>query len=138
MPPIAASTAIVKRALDILGSSFLIFLSLPLLIGIALAIRLETPGPAFFRQARSGRGFRRFRIFKFRTMVADAPRLGGTLTIRDDPRVTGVGRWLRATKLDELPQLFNVLLGDMSLVGPRPLVTDCVELFHAEYEPLLR
>jgi lipopolysaccharide/colanic/teichoic acid biosynthesis glycosyltransferase len=105
----------------------------PLLLAIAVAFKLDSPGPVFFRQPRMGRGHRVFRIFKFRTMVADAEELrsqylqaneasGPLFKIRDDPRITRVGDWLRAFSLDELPQLLNVLKGEMSLVGPRPFV----------------
>ncbi len=85
-----------------------------------------------------GRDFQPFWIFKFRTMVPDAPRLGGPITCGDDPRITRLGRFLRKTKIDELPQLINVLKGEMSLVGPRPEVPHYVELFRADYEEILR
>lgn len=121
-----------KRTLDICGALVgLIFLS-PLLLGAAVAIKLSSPGPIIFRQMRSGRGGRPFLCLKFRTMVVDAEARkkqlmaqneqdGPAFKIRNDPRVTRIGRWLRKTSIDELPQLFNVLCGDMSLVGPRPL-----------------
>jgi lipopolysaccharide/colanic/teichoic acid biosynthesis glycosyltransferase len=92
----------------------------------------------FFLQRRIGRGFRPFAIYKFRTMVVDAPRHGGALTVGDDPRITRMGRILRRTKIDELPQLINVLKGDMSLVGPRPEVPRYVEQFRQRYETILR
>jgi len=110
----------------------------PVLLLVAVAVKLSSPGPVFFRQQRVGRGFRPFLIIKFRTMVADAPRLGGPITFGDDPRITRLGYILRKTKLDELPQLFNVLKGDMSLVGPRPEVPEYVELFRRDYEEILR
>jgi lipopolysaccharide/colanic/teichoic acid biosynthesis glycosyltransferase len=110
----------------------------PLLIAIALLVRLTSPGPVFFRQERMGRGFRPFYIYKFRSMVRDAPQKGAAVTFGADPRITRVGRFLRATKLDEIPQLINVLVGDMSLVGPRPEVRKYVEMFHADYEEVLR
>jgi lipopolysaccharide/colanic/teichoic acid biosynthesis glycosyltransferase len=110
----------------------------PLLVAVALLVRLTSPGPVFFRQERMGRGFRPFRIYKFRSMVEDAPRTGSSVTFGADPRITSVGRFLRATKIDELPQLINVLLGDMSLVGPRPEVPKYVEMFRADYEAILR
>src|SRR5438445_13774167 len=100
---------------------------MPLFVVVAILIRADSPGPVFFRQERIGRGFRPFWIYKFRTMVPDAPRLGGAITIGEDPRVTRIGWWLRKTKMDEVPQLLNVLKGDMSLVGPRPEVQRYVE-----------
>ena len=109
-----------KRLFDLLLAAAGLLLLSPLLLAIAVAIRLDTPGPALFRQQRVGRGGRPFRIHKFRTMVADAPARGPGLTIGDDARVTRAGRFLRAKRLDELPQLIDVLQGDMSLVGPRP------------------
>ena len=122
-----------KRWMDYLGAGLGILALGPLLMGIALAIRLDSPGPIFFRQERVGLHGKRFQVWKFRTMVVDAPRLQATLEkhnesadgvlfkVKHDPRVTRVGRLLRRTSLDELPQLFNVLCGQMSLVGPRPL-----------------
>jgi len=120
--PLENWSALAKRAEDlVLGSLMLLFLA-PLLGAIALAIKLDSPGPVFFRQRRYGFNYRTIDVFKFRSMYADrCDALGARLTSgRDDPRVTRVGRFLRRTSLDELPQLFNVLLGDMSLVGPRP------------------
>ena len=109
-----------KRCLDLLIAAAGLLLLAPLLLLIGLAIRLDSPGPALFRQERVGRGGRVFRIHKFRTMVADAPARGPGLTVGADPRITRVGRLLRDKRLDELPQLIDVLKGDMSLVGPRP------------------
>lgn len=127
-----------KRLIDVAASAAGILFLAPLFAVIALLIKLETPGPVFFRQERIGRGFRPFRIFKFRTMVCDAPAQGGLLTRgTSDARITRVGRRLRRTKLDELPQLLNVLLGDMSLVGPRPEVRKYVEMFRDEYAEIL-
>jgi exopolysaccharide biosynthesis polyprenyl glycosylphosphotransferase len=125
----------VKRAFDLIGGGLLLLVLAPLLVGIALAIRLDSGGGVFFRQIRIGRDGDPFRIFKFRTMVTDAEERkgelrrfnqakGGLFKMADDPRVTRVGRLLRRTSLDELPQLFNVIRGEMSLVGPRPLVVD--------------
>ena len=110
-----------KRAFDIVAASLgLVVLGLPFL-AIAIAIRLDSAGPVFFRQVRIGRSGRPFRIVKFRSMVhGGLPNAGITVTLVD--RVTRVGRWLRASKIDELPQLINVLRGQMSLVGPRPLI----------------
>lgn len=98
----------------------------PLLLVIALWVRLDSPGPVFFRQERVGRFGRPFRILKFRTMVVNAEQLGLRITAGHDPRITRSGRLLRRSKLDELPQLFNVLRGEMSLVGPRPEVAEYV------------
>jgi exopolysaccharide biosynthesis polyprenyl glycosylphosphotransferase len=110
-----------KRAFDIAVSSVALLLSLPLLMVIAIAIRVESRGPALFRQQRVGRGNRAFAVLKFRTMRADrADGEGVRSTSRGDDRVTAIGRFLRRTSLDELPQLLNVLAGEMSIVGPRP------------------
>jgi lipopolysaccharide/colanic/teichoic acid biosynthesis glycosyltransferase len=123
-----------KRLFDLIVATLgLALLALPGLL-VALAIRLDSPGPVFFRQERVGRGGRVFRIHKLRTMRADAERLGGPLTVGADPRVTRIGAFLRAHRLDELPQLIDVLRGDMSLVGPRPEVPRYVAL----YPPALR
>ncbi|HEY1473065.1 MAG TPA: sugar transferase [Pseudolabrys sp.] len=112
-----------KRLLDIFGSAAGLLVMGPLLIGIAIAIKLTSPGPVFFRQKRYGYHNRRFWILKFRTMYIDLSDQRGTRqATADDPRVTPLGRILRKTSLDELPQLINVLKGDMSLVGPRPHV----------------
>jgi lipopolysaccharide/colanic/teichoic acid biosynthesis glycosyltransferase len=112
-----------KRAIDIAGAGVGLAILSPLLIGIAVAIKVTSPGPVLFRQKRHGYHNRRFRIYKFRTMHSALGDAGGTRqTVSGDPRVTPVGRFLRRTSLDELPQLLNVLQGDMSLVGPRPHV----------------
>ncbi len=112
-----------KRTLDILGAGFGLLICAPLFIGIAAAIKITSPGPVFFRQRRYGYHGRRFCIYKFRTMFAHLSDNRGThQTQTDDPRVTPLGRILRKSSLDELPQLINVLIGDMSLVGPRPHV----------------
>jgi lipopolysaccharide/colanic/teichoic acid biosynthesis glycosyltransferase len=109
----------------------------PLLALAALAIKIDSSGPVFFRQERIGVNFTPFSIFKFRTMVADAPARGGPITVGEDPRITRVGRLLRKSKLDELPQLLNVLLGDMSLVGPRPEVPRYVDEFREQFAEIL-
>jgi exopolysaccharide biosynthesis polyprenyl glycosylphosphotransferase len=124
----------VKATFDVVGSVILLLLFAPLLATAALAVRMGSSGPILFRQTRVGREGRRFQMLKFRSMVADADErkadlrgrneADGLFKIEDDPRVTPVGRFLRRTSLDELPQLFNVLRGEMSLVGPRPLVVD--------------
>jgi lipopolysaccharide/colanic/teichoic acid biosynthesis glycosyltransferase len=123
-----------KRLFDLLGAAVALLLLSPLLLVVALLIKLDTPGPVFFRQERVGRFGRPFRIHKFRTMVVDAPQLGLALTVGADPRITRSGRWLRRTRLDELPQLIDVLAGHMSLVGPRPEVPRYVQ----HYPPALR
>ena len=125
-----------KRLFDVLSSLTGLLLLSPLLLLVGLAVALSSRGPIIFRQQRVGRRFRPFTLYKFRTMVVGSER-GPALTSGGDARVTGVGRLLRKTKLDELPQLFNVLKGDMSLVGPRPEIAKYVDLFHAEYEEIL-
>ena len=118
-----------KRAFDLLVSALALVLLAPLLLAIALAIRLDSRGPALFRQQRVGRHGVPFRIHKFRTMT-HAPQSGGSLlTVGADARITRAGRFLRRTKLDELPQLLDVLAGTMSLVGPRPEVPRYVALY---------
>ena len=129
--------AAAKRTFDVLASAAGLVVAGPLLLLAAIAIRLDSPGGVLFVQQRVGRHFEPFGIYKFRTMVADAERRGGPITSGADPRITRVGRLLRATKLDELPQLFNVLKGDMSLVGPRPEVPKYVEMFRDDYEVVL-
>lgn len=127
-----------KRLIDIVASALGLLFLAPVFVLVAGLIRLDSAGPIYFRQERMGRGFRPFRIYKFRTMVPDAPARGGTLTCgRSDPRITRVGRWLRRSKLDELPQLINVLRGEMSLVGPRPEVRRFVEMFADDYAEIL-
>jgi lipopolysaccharide/colanic/teichoic acid biosynthesis glycosyltransferase len=128
------SACVLKRVLDVVLAAAALVLLIPLLVAIALAIRADSPGPVLFRQERVGRDGRRFWMWKFRTMVADAERLHAALCalssdpnwlhIDGDPRITRVGRVLRRASLDELPQLVNVLRGHMSLVGPRPLIPD--------------
>lgn len=127
-----------KRALDLIVAGVAVLVAVPVFLVIALAIVTTSPGPVFFRQWRVGRNGERFRIWKFRTMYADAEeRLGRDLALHaehrangfkfapgEDPRITRVGRWLRRTSLDELPQVLNVFRGHMSLVGPRPVVAD--------------
>jgi len=109
-----------KRVFDIAVALIALAVLWPLLLVVALAIRLDSPGPALFRQTRVGVEGRPFSMLKFRSMVMDAERVGGYSTAVGDPRITRVGRFIRRTSLDELPQIFNVLRGDMSWVGPRP------------------
>jgi lipopolysaccharide/colanic/teichoic acid biosynthesis glycosyltransferase len=126
-----------KRIIDLLAAGGGLLVLCPLLAVLALAVKGTSPGPVFFRQERVGRGGRGFRILKFRTMVADAERRGLHITAGGDPRVTPVGRLLRHYKMDELPQLWNVLVGDMSLVGPRPEVAKYVALYSSEQRRVL-
>jgi lipopolysaccharide/colanic/teichoic acid biosynthesis glycosyltransferase len=126
-----------RRILDVVASSTALMCLSPLLAAIAILVKLDSRGPVIFRQVRVGMGFRIFEIYKFRTMVADAPARGPAITIGADSRITRVGRVLRNWKLDELPQLINVLIGDMSLVGPRPEVPKYVELFREAYQHIL-
>lgn len=132
---LSRSSGLVKRVFDVVGATLGLLAVSPLMIAIAIAIKLDSKGPVFFRQLRVGRGEQHFGLFKFRTMVPNAEELKpslvalneaqeGLFKIVEDPRVTRVGRFLRRTALDELPQLFNVLRGEMSLVGPRPLIID--------------
>ena len=111
-----------KRGFDVLVSFAALVMLSPLLLWVALRISRDSPGPVFFRQERVGRDGVPFRIHKFRTMVHDAPTLGLPLTVAGDARITRAGDWLRAKRIDELPQLIDVLMGSMSLVGPRPEV----------------
>ena len=120
---------IAKRAMDIVLSACALAILWPLLLLIALAIWIDDPGPVFYRQVRVGRNGKTFRIFKFRSMVMDADKKGLAITVGRDSRITRVGTVLRKTKLDELAQLLNVLLGQMSFVGPRPEVPKYVELY---------
>jgi lipopolysaccharide/colanic/teichoic acid biosynthesis glycosyltransferase len=117
-----------KRLFDILVASAALVCLSPLLLLLAVAVALDSRGPIFYRARRVGRGGREFRMYKFRTMVADADRRGPGLTYQGDPRVTRVGRLLRRARLDELPQLINVLRGEMSVVGPRPEAPEYVQL----------
>ncbi len=120
-----------KRLFDIVCAGIGLLLLSPLLLAVAVWVKLDSRGPVMFRQERVGRFGRPFRIHKFRTMRVDAPKLGPQITIGDDARITRSGRWLRATKIDELPQLWDVLRGAMSLVGPRPEVPRYVAMYPA-------
>ncbi|MDQ2914205.1 MAG: sugar transferase [Chloroflexota bacterium] len=126
-----------KRAMDLLLGGTALVLSLPLQAMIALAVRLDSPGPSLYRAKRVGRGGLSFTVLKFRSMRRDAANTGPAITGASDPRVTRVGLLLRRTKLDELPQLWNVLRGDMSLVGPRPEDSRFTELYPEEYRRIL-
>jgi lipopolysaccharide/colanic/teichoic acid biosynthesis glycosyltransferase len=126
-----------KRILDLTFALFGIAILWPLAVVVAALVRLDSPGPAFFRQQRVGWRGTPFFLWKFRTMVTDAEKLGGQITIGRDSRITRVGQWLRAWKLDELPQLINVARGEMSLVGPRPEVSRYVALYDDEQRKVL-
>ena len=119
---------VIKRAVDVSLAVLGLLASAPLALVTALIIRMTSPGPVLYRGMRVGRNGRLFAMLKFRTMVTNAESLGGSATAEDDPRITPVGRFLRRYKLDELPQLFNVLRGDMSVVGPRPEVEKYVSV----------
>jgi lipopolysaccharide/colanic/teichoic acid biosynthesis glycosyltransferase len=133
-----SSSSRLRRVLD--GAAAFVGLAVlsPVFALIAAAIKAEDGGPVFYSHPRVGQNFSRFGVTKFRTMVPNADRMGGPVTVAGDPRVTCVGRFLRSHKLDELPQLINVLRGEMSLVGPRPESEAYVAMFQAEYTPLLR
>lgn len=127
-----------KRIFDLVFTIPGVIVLSPLFVLVTLAIKLDSPGPVFFRQARVGRFGKPFFIYKFRTMVVDGEKLGGQITVGVDRRITGVGRMLRKYKIDELPQLLNVLQGEMSLVGPRPEVPKYVALYPKDvYEQVL-
>ena len=127
-----------KRMFDIVMSSIgLIFCIIPFFF-IAIAIRCTSKGPVYFRQVRVGKNGKEFRIFKFRTMVVDAEKKGKQITVGNDSRITGIGKFLRKTKMDELPQLINVLLGQMSFVGPRPEVPKYVAMYNDYERNILR
>jgi lipopolysaccharide/colanic/teichoic acid biosynthesis glycosyltransferase len=126
-----------KRLFDIVASAIGLLVLWPVFLVIAALIKLEDAGPVFYRQERIGYKGRPFKIWKFRSMVINADKLGIPLTVGRDPRITRVGYWLRKFKLDELPQLLNVLLGEMSLVGPRPEVPQYVALYTPEQRKVL-
>ena len=126
-----------KRTFDIIVAAIGLIVLSPLFVLVALLIKFDSRGPILFKQERIGKDFRPFSIYKFRTM-RDGAHVTSSLTIGADPRITRVGKYLRASKVDELPQLLNILKGDMSLVGPRPEVPRYVELFRADYEHILK
>jgi lipopolysaccharide/colanic/teichoic acid biosynthesis glycosyltransferase len=127
-----------KRAFDVCGALLGLLTFWPVFLLIAVCILVEDGTPVFFRQERVGRNDRRFRMWKFRTMIAGAEHRGRAITVGADPRITRVGRWLRRAKLDEFPQLLNVLRGEMSLVGPRPEVPRYVALYTEAERAVLR
>ena len=147
--PVAGWRAAMKRLIDIVGSLVTLIVMAPVLAVAAVAVKLESPGPVFFRQVRVGRNGERFRLWKLRTMTADAEdQLAGLLDrneapaplfkMQRDPRVTRVGRFLRRLAIDEIPQAWNVLRGDMSLVGPRPALPNEMEYWGANAYTRLR
>jgi lipopolysaccharide/colanic/teichoic acid biosynthesis glycosyltransferase len=121
------STGILKRIFDLVISLLALIIVSPLLLILAIAIRLESKGSPFFKQMRAGKNRSTFMVYKLRTMVQDAGKIGPEITQANDPRITKVGWFLRRTSLDELPQILNVLFGDMSFVGPRPEVVSIAE-----------
>lgn len=132
-----AGDDLLRRVIDVTASAAGLLVLSPFTLLAALAVAVDSPGPVLFRQRRVGLGGREFEILKFRTMRVDAEAVGGQLTVGADPRVTRVGRFLRASKFDEIPQLLNVLRGDMSLVGPRPEVPKYVALYTPEQRRVL-
>ena len=128
----------VIRLLDILFSTLALSLLLPLFIPVVLILRLTGEGEIFFSQKRVGKGGNLFNLLKFATMLKDSPSIGsGTVTLKNDPRVLPFGKFLRKTKINELPQLFNILFGDMSVVGPRPQTRRCFEVFPKDLQPII-
>lgn len=124
---------LLKRIFDFLVALILLLIIWPILIIIAIAVRLDSPGPAFFRQVRVTTYGRKFRMWKYRTMVANADKMGPQVTTNNDMRITRIGKILRGVRLDELPQLINILVGDMSFVGTRPEVVKYVVAYQPEY-----
>ena len=126
-----------KRLLDILVSAFALVVFSPILLVLAIWIKIDSPGPVFYRGKRTGRHNKPFHIFKFRSMVTNAEKLGGPSTSDRDPRITNSGAFIRKFKFDELPQFINVLIGEMSLVGPRPEVQKYTDMYTEEEKPIL-
>ena len=128
----------VIRLFDILFSASALILLLPLFIPVALILSLTGEGEVFFSQKRVGKGGNLFNLLKFATMLKDSPSIGsGTVTLKNDPRVLPFGKFLRKTKINELPQLINILIGDMSVVGPRPQTPRCFEVFPKDLQPII-
>lgn len=127
----------IKRLLDILISALLLVLTSPVLLILGIAIKIESEGPVFYRQERITQYGRKFKIFKFRTMVKDADKIGALITLGKDPRITRVGNLIRKCRLDEIPQLINVLIGDMTFVGTRPEVKKYVDMYSDEMKATL-
>jgi lipopolysaccharide/colanic/teichoic acid biosynthesis glycosyltransferase len=127
----------IRRIVDIVVSALVLILLSPLFIAIVISVWLNSPGGAFYRASRVGKDGRRFQMIKFRSMFVGADRHGPAVTSSEDDRITGVGHFLRATKLDEVPQFWNVLTGDMTLVGPRPEAPEIVEQYTNEQASIL-
>jgi len=127
-----------KRAFDITAVCLGLIFVIPLMIIIAILVKITSSGPVFFRQRRVGLNEKIFSVYKFRTMVQNADKMGTSVTTRNDPRITRIGRFLRKTKSDELPQLINVLKGDMSLVGPRPDVPEIIQSYTPEMKKIFK
>jgi lipopolysaccharide/colanic/teichoic acid biosynthesis glycosyltransferase len=130
--------AVVKRTFDIVAAATALLLLFPVMLLVVVAIRVETPGPVIFAQQRLGRHGRHFRLFKFRKFADGPAEQGAAVTLHDDARLTRVGRLLQRSKLDELPQFWNVFIGDMSLIGPRPESPRFMDCFRDEYLGVLR
>ena len=128
----------IKRLFDIVFSIFGLIISSPLFLIVAFLTKRESPGPVFYKGKRAGKGGKLFEMLKFRSMVQGADKLGGPSTPADDPRLLKIGRFLRRYKLDEIPQLLNVLKGEMSLVGPRPELSKYVKSYYRDYKEILR
>jgi len=129
--------SVIKRLFDIVLSFIGLLLLLPLLIIVAIAILISSPGPIFYGSPRVGKGGKVFKMIKFRTMVVNADKIGPLVTAGNDPRITRIGRYLRKWKWDELPTLWNVLKGDMSIVGPRPENPKATQLYSEEQKRVL-
>lgn len=129
--------AVCKRSIDLAGASLGLLIAFPFFVVIGAAIKLTSEGPVFYRGVRTGLNGKPFRIYKFRTMVADAEQVGGPSTALNDSRITSIGRFLRKYKLDEIPQFINVVKGEMSLVGPRPQVERYTKLYKGEEKIIL-
>jgi len=127
-----------KRIFDVATSIIGLIVLLPFFIIIAILIKLNDKGPIFYKQKRIGQNFKPFELLKFRTMIVNADKIGPAVTKDGDPRITKIGKFLRKTKLDELPQLWNVIRGDMSIVGPRPEVEKYIQYYKDDYKEILK
>lgn len=136
-PSLSSIDAAARRGLDVIVAVTGLTAAAPIMVLLGVVIRLETPGPIFFRQLRLGCGGRPFCLFKFRKFAHDLNSKGTAVTLKNDPRMTRVGRLLERSKLDELPQLWNILRGDMSIVGPRPETLDFADCFRGGYQDVL-